>query len=170
MSYHYLGCHEKCYAMDTIPAFYDIRTTTYDRFSIVLRSFQGVEPWKLQSKLTFEPLVRFQSVLPLFWVPQNMQHNEHPPNPLRYTYDNLRSFFDCFTVISRCKALETSIKPNFWTVGRISKCLTIIWGRTRNATQWAQFQPSTTYGRRFSIILRSVYDLRLLKLQSQGMA
>ena len=92
MSYHYFGCHEKCYAMDTIPAFYDIRTTTYDRFSIVLRSFQGVEPWKLQSKLTFEPLVGFESVLPLFGVPQKMLCNGHHPSPLGYTYDVLRSF------------------------------------------------------------------------------
>ena len=97
-----MGCLEKSYEMDTIPALYDIRTTIFDRF----------------------------------------------------------------TVVSRRKALETSIKPNFWTVGRISKCFTIIWGSKKNATQCTPSQPPTTYVRQFSIVLRSFYDLRSLKLQS----
>ena len=81
-------------------------------------------------------------------------------------YEIQAMIFDRFTVVLRLTTFVTSIKPNFWTVGRITKCLTIIWGRTKNATQWAPSQPSTTYRRWFSIVLRSFYDLRPLKLQS----
>ena len=81
-------------------------------------------------------------------------------------YDIRTTIFDRFTVISRRKALETSIKSNFWTVGRISKCLTIIWGATKNATHWTPSQPSTTYVLRFLIVLRSFQVVKPWKLQS----
>ena len=48
-------------------------------------------------------------------------------------YDIHTMIFDHFTVVSRCKALETSIKRNFGTIGQISKCFTIIWVATKNA-------------------------------------
>ena len=67
-----MGCLEKSYEMDTIPALYDIRTTIFDRFTIFLWSFEGVKPWKLQLNLTFEPLVGFQSVLHQNGVPQEI--------------------------------------------------------------------------------------------------
>ena len=37
MSYHYLGENEKCYAISTILAHYNIRATIFDRFTVALR-------------------------------------------------------------------------------------------------------------------------------------
>ena len=74
--------------------------------------------------------------------------------------------FDHITVISRCTALETSIKPNYLTVGWISMFLTIIWGATKNATQWTPSKPSMTYIQWFLIILRSFQGVKPWKLQS----
>ena len=90
--------------MDTTTALYDI----LQQFSIVLRSFQGVKPWKLQSNLTFEPLGGFQSVLPLFGVPRKMLHNEHHPSPLRHMYYNFRSFYGHFKAYCLSSVMSSS--------------------------------------------------------------
>ena len=55
----------------------------------------------------------FSSVLHQNGVPRKMLHNGHHHSPLRITNNDFRSFFDHFTVISRRKALETSIEANF---------------------------------------------------------
>ena len=81
-------------------------------------------------------------------------------------YDIHMTIFDCFTVITRRKVLETSIKRNFGTAGRISKCFTIIWGATKNTTQWTPSHPSTTYIGWFLIDLWSFQVFRPWKLQS----
>ena len=81
-------------------------------------------------------------------------------------YDLHRMIFDRFMVISSLKTLEFSIKRNFGTVGQISKCFTIIWGATKNATQWTPSKPSMTYIRWFLIILRSFQGVMPWKLQS----
>ena len=81
-------------------------------------------------------------------------------------YDIHMTIFDSFTVITRRKVLETSIKRNFGTAGRISKCLTIIWGATKNATQWTPSHPSTTYIGWFLIVLWSFQVLRPWNFQS----
>ena len=59
--------------------------------------FYELRPLKLQSNLTFEPLVGFQSVLPLFGGEREMLRNEHHPSPLRHTDDEFRSFYGWFT-------------------------------------------------------------------------
>ena len=139
--------------MDTTPALYDIRTM------VVLR----VTTFETSMKLNFWTVGQISKCFTIIWGRTRNATQWAPSQPST-------KYRRWFSIVLRLTTFVTSIKPNFWAVGRITKCLTIIWGRTKNATQWAPSQPSTTYRRWFSIVLRSFYDLRPLKSQSQAMA
>ena len=101
--------------------------------------------------LTLLVLCRFSSVLPLFGVERKMLHNGHHASPLGLKNGRFSTILGLISTVSPWLWVWEVNGSNFYVPGPIFKCLTIVWGSTRNATQWAPFHPSIVKKRTFFV-------------------